>query len=112
MTKIQNLKMYDEKITKGAAAIIRRRLKEAENKDFKASNCRVFLFGSRADGTAKERSDYDIGIDCDGALPAITWTKIQEDIEKMPTLFKIDVVDFKETTGRFREVAKGHIIEL
>lgn len=48
----------------------------------------VVLFGSRAKGTARERSDIDIAIsgvsDIDG---------LQEEIDDLPTLYKIDLVD-------------------
>jgi len=34
---------------------------------------------------------------------------IQEEIENLPTLYKIDVVDFYDVSEKFREVAKQHI---
>lgn len=52
------------------------------------------LFGSRAKGTARERSDIDIavsGVDRFWAL--------QEEIENLPTLFVIDVVDMDTCTN-------------
>lgn len=49
---------------------------------------RAILFGSRAKGTALERSDIDIAVsgvkDYDALL---------EEIEEIPTLYKIDLVD-------------------
>ena len=27
-------------------------------------NCRIYLFGSRAKGTARKNSDFDIAVDC------------------------------------------------
>ena len=48
----------------------------------------VYLYGSRAKGTALDRSDIDIaakGADCFEAL--------EEQIEEIPTLYKIDLLN-------------------
>ena len=48
----------------------------------------VFLFGSRAKGTAKERSDFDI------AVTGVTDIEgLREALDDIPTLYKIDLVD-------------------
>ncbi len=48
----------------------------------------ALLFGSRAKGTATERSDIDIAVagvkDIDG---------LREEIEELPTLYSFDVID-------------------
>lgn len=46
------------------------------------------LFGSRAKGTAMERSDIDIAVS--GADDIET---LKEDIDEIPTLYKVDIVD-------------------
>lgn len=46
------------------------------------------LFGSRAKGTALKRSDFDIAV-----LGAPDFDALAEDIEEMPTLYKIDLVN-------------------
>ena len=48
----------------------------------------VILFGSRAKGTNTERSDIDIAVK---GVKDI-W-KLQEKLEEIPTLYKIDLVD-------------------
>ena len=48
----------------------------------------VILFGSRAKGTNRERSDIDIAVK---GVKDI-W-ELQEKLEEIPTLYKIDLVD-------------------
>ncbi len=49
---------------------------------------RIVLFGSRAKGTALERSDIDIAVS-----GAEDFGTMQEELEFLPILYKIDVVD-------------------
>ena len=52
----------------------------------------VYLFGSRAQGTNRERSDIDLAIDCTGATKA-QWYNILEIIEENDdTLLSIDCI--------------------
>jgi len=67
---------------------------------------RVFLFGSRAGGTARRGSDYDIGIEGPARLDLSTLFVIQNEVEELPTLHKIDIVDFTGTSASFQRVAK------
>jgi len=67
---------------------------------------RIFLFGSRAAGTARRRSDIDIGVEGPSAVPFETMTAIAEDLEDVPSLYSIDVVDFQRVPERFRQVAQ------
>jgi predicted nucleotidyltransferase len=64
---------------------------------------RVFLFGSRAAGRTRPRSDYDIGVIGPAALPARDFFAIEDELDALPTLHKIDWVDFNRVTPRFRE---------
>lgn len=73
---------------------------------------RVFLFGSRAAGTARERSDFDIGIDGPTPLPSAVKFRIEDRLEQLPTLYKIDVVDFATVSSAFRQYALQHTEDL
>lgn len=73
---------------------------------------RIFLFGSEAAGTAKPRSDIDIGIDGPHAVPAETLAKIRDELDELRTLRKFDLVDFKETSEPFREIAGETVVPL
>ncbi len=54
--------MTSNEILSSAIEIIRRRVPAG-------ITCQVFLFGSQATGQETERSDYDIGIEAENALP-------------------------------------------
>lgn len=69
---------------------------------------RVFFFGSRVSGKADERSDIDLGIEGSEPIPSVAMLDIQEEIENLPILYKIEVVDFREVSKRFKDVAKQH----
>jgi predicted nucleotidyltransferase len=84
-----------------AAAIVRRHLPDPAY--------RVFLFGSRATGKAHDRSDIDIGIEGPTPVPREALAAIQEEIEEAPTLYSIDVVDFKRLPKKFRKIAHQRI---
>ncbi|MEE0367908.1 MAG: nucleotidyltransferase domain-containing protein [Blautia sp.] len=49
---------------------------------------KVILFGSRAKETARERSDIDIAV-----CGVYDMEKLQEEIEDIPTLYTVDLVD-------------------
>lgn len=70
---------------------------------------RVFFFGSRIAGTGDEHSDIDLGIEGPGIIPISTFAKIREDLDTIPTLYKIDVVDFYNAPDEFRQIAKNKI---
>jgi len=84
-----------------AAAIVRRHVPDPAY--------RIFLFGSRAEGTAHERSDIDIGIEGPGPVPREALSLIQEELEEAPTLFTVDVVDFNRVSEKFRKVAQRRV---
>ena len=63
----------------------------------------VFFFGSRVKGDSTSRSDIDIGIRGPEEIPADVKLDIKEELNKLPTLYKFDVVDFKELSESFRE---------
>lgn len=73
---------------------------------------RAFFFGSRAEGKHRERSDIDVGIMGQKPLSLDKLFEIKEALDKIPTLFKIDVVDFRQTSKDFREVALAHTEEI
>lgn len=78
-----------------AAQIVRRHLAD--------SSYQILLFGSWATLEAMPPSDIDIGILGDAAVDPLVMAGIHEDIDNLPTLRKIDVVDLHEVDPRFRE---------
>ena len=69
----------------------------------------IFLFGSRAAGSAAERADIDIGIEGLAPVPRAAHAAIHDELEEAPTLFTIDVVDFRRVPEKFRKVAQQRI---
>lgn len=52
------------------------------------------LFGSRAKGTAHEKSDFDLAV---SGVPDIE--ALKEQIDEIPTLYSFDIVDLDECTN-------------
>jgi len=65
----------------------------------------VVLFGSRAQGKAKPRSDFDLGVVGDTPLPLADFFAIEDMLDELPTLYRIDWVDFARVSERFRTQA-------
>ena len=65
----------------------------------------VVLFGSRARGAARDRSDFDFGIYGDSPVPLKTYYKISDFLEQLPTLYRIDWVDLNRATEALRNNA-------
>ena len=66
---------------------------------------RVLLFGSRARGDARERSDFDIGVIGDHPMSPDAYDCIESELEALPTLYRIDWVDLARVADAFRERA-------
>jgi predicted nucleotidyltransferase len=56
---------------------------------------RVMLFGSRARGDNRERSDIDLAVAAPGAS-VLLWDRIRKLPEEAPTLLSIDVVRLEQ----------------
>jgi predicted nucleotidyltransferase len=76
-----------------AAEIVRRHL---------GDRGRIVLFSSWADGTARERSDIDIGVLAAGPVDGAVIEAMRESIEELPTLYAIDLVDLATVSTEFR----------
>lgn len=90
-----------EKLKKDVLAVIEKNLGKG--------NYKVFLFGSRARGNYWDRSDIDIGIDRKNEISAKVKLKIEEDLDNLPTLYKFDLIDFKNVSDKFKKEALRYI---
>jgi len=70
---------------------------------------KVFFFGSRVKGNNFPRADIDIGIEGPKEISGDIKLEIKEEIDKLPTLYKFDIVDFKSVDQKFKKEAKKHI---
>jgi len=66
---------------------------------------KVVLFGSRADGTARDRSDFDIGVVGPAPLPRRVFFKIEDRLERLNTLYTLDWIDLNRVDVSFRDEA-------
>jgi predicted nucleotidyltransferase len=87
-----------DEVARFAASVVRRHLPDPAY--------RVFLFGSRAAGTARDRSDIDIGIEGPAPVPRQALAAIEDELEEAPTLYTVEIVDFARVSESFRRVAR------
>lgn len=66
---------------------------------------KIVLFGSRAHGHPKSRSDFDIGIIGKHPVTLSTFFKIDSFLNELPTLYKIDWVDLNRADEAVRNNA-------
>jgi predicted nucleotidyltransferase len=71
----------------------------------------IILFGSRAHGLDRERSDIDIAV-IDDAVTDRQMRQIREAIESIRTLYKIDIVWLNRVDEEFRQeiIRAGKVI--
>ncbi len=62
----------------------------------------VILFGSRARGDHRERSDIDLAVVCPDASIQ-DWFRMTDVIDEAPTLLKVDLVRFEKMQEAFQE---------
>ena len=59
-------------------------------------------------GRAGRGSDVDVGIE-GPLIDPFKWTQIEEEIENLPTLYRIDLVDFSKISEEFKRESLKHI---
>ena len=84
---------------------LRREILTIVGKHLELKEYRVFFFGSRVTGRGNDRSDIDVGIEGPRSVPLGVLATIQEEVSDLPTLYKIDIVDFTRVSPDFRDVA-------
>lgn len=64
-------------------------------------SCRVYLFGSRATGTAQPGSDVDVAVDADEDVTTLL-SQARFVLEESTVPYKVDLVDLRRTDAAFR----------
>lgn len=74
---------------------------------------RLYLFGSRAAGTATVRSDYDLAIQTDAPLPLAILAALRADMEELPVMQRIELVDLAACAPDFaqRALATSQLVD-
>ncbi|MFA5032786.1 MAG: nucleotidyltransferase domain-containing protein [bacterium] len=65
----------------------------------------IFFFGSRVRGNNSTHADIDIGIKGPKTIPAGIKILIEDELEQISTLYKIDFVDFSDVSKKFEKEA-------
>ena len=86
--------------------ILKSEIARIAGKHLDTGKYRVFFFGSRVRGNSTPRSDIDIGIEGREELPLRVKGEIEEEIEALPVLYEMDVVDFTAASEKFRNFAR------
>lgn len=66
------------------------------------AGCQAWIFGSRSRGTSRTVSDLDLAIDIGRALSRGERLALAEAFDESPLPFRVDVVDLRSITDRFR----------
>jgi len=79
--------------------------KYVSHKDYK-----VFVYGSRADGTARVGSDFDVGLVGKKEVPFGIISLVKEDLSNSNIPYFVDIVDFSKAKGGFKnQVVKERV---
>ena len=87
-------------------------IKSILDKNLSGVSYNAFVFGSQANKTFLGRSDIDIGILANNEISALQLSNINKDIEQLPMLYKIDLIDFNRVDARFKSVALKNVEKL
>ncbi|MBI5356031.1 nucleotidyltransferase domain-containing protein [Candidatus Collierbacteria bacterium] len=79
-------------------------LMEIFKKHLDMANFRAFFFGSRITGTCRPTSDIDVGLEGPETIPVSILENIKSEVENLPILYKIDIVDFSSVPKEFNQV--------
>jgi predicted nucleotidyltransferase len=76
------------------------------------ANSKVWVFGSRAKGTARPASDLDLATDAGEALPFGTRGTLADSFSVAPLAYRVDLVDLHSINPEFRALIDAHKIAL
>jgi predicted nucleotidyltransferase len=83
------------------------------NENLDNSDCRVYIFGSRAKGTTKKYADLDLAIDYNKQnLPFRILAKLSAAFEDSLLPYKVDIVDLNDISNEFKSSIENDLIKL
>jgi uncharacterized protein len=88
---------------------LKKEIVEIISKYLDLNKYKVFFFGSRVRGDNFERADIDLGIEGPAEISAKIMLEIKEELENIRMLYKIDLVDFKTVSEKFKKEALKYI---
>lgn len=75
-------------------------------------HAKVWIFGSRATGTAKKFSDVDLLIDLGVPMPLDILAKLSVDFEESNLPYKVDLADARTISTSFYKTIQAQLIPL
>ena len=88
-----------------SSQILTSQIKQILGKYFDLKKVKVFYFGSRVTGVSNKRSDIDIGLRSPEKISPKIKFELLDDLDNLPILYKIDLVDFSQTSSSFQNEA-------
>jgi predicted nucleotidyltransferase len=79
---------------------------------YKADGLDIFIFGSFARGDQRPTSDLDVGVEWRKERNPQTFLRLYWEMQALPTIRKIELVDFSQTDPNFRRIAGANKIYL
>lgn len=79
---------------------------------YQEQGLKLFIFGSFARGDQRPTSDLDLGVEWSGERDPRTFTRLYEAIQELPTIRKIELVDFSQVDSAFKNVVGSDKIYL
>lgn len=86
-----------------------KQIKDIVGRHLDLNQYKLFFFGSRVSGGSDEHSDIDLGIKGKQKVPLAKSAQIKDEIDNLPTLYKIELVDFERVSSEFRQVAMQNV---
>ena len=68
----------------------------------------VYLYGSWAQGTPRQSSDVDIGVDSKAPLPSGLLARLREQLEESHVPYRVEIIDLSAVDPRFRKTVIQH----
>lgn len=84
--------------------------KEIVLKELNDCDCKIFLFGSRVTKENHRFADMDIGILPYKSFNLKTLYVLKEKLDESIIPFKVEIVNFKQVTDKFKEQALKNIV--
>jgi predicted nucleotidyltransferase len=76
------------------------------------SGTAVFVFGSRATGTARRYSDVDLALRADQPLDGETLSRLRDALSQSDLTIKVDLVDLRAVDPSFQKIIEAEMVAL
>ncbi len=93
-------------ITQEELALVQKILRET------IPGAKVWVFGSRANGTTRRGSDLDLAIDAGAPLPFSMAVHLADAFEEAPLAYTVDLVDLHNISPEFRALIDARRLPL